>query len=318
MLTFSRRQLFQPEPLDLNEVVANTSKMLQRIIGEHIGLETHFAPGGAPLKADRTMMEQILMNLAVNSRDAMPKGGRLIIQTAAVVISEADAQANPKTRPGSFIRLKITDTGCGMTPETLDRIFEPFFTTKEVGKGTGLGLATVFGIVAQHYGWIEVESKLNSGTTFDIYLPRLAESEKFQTEFTRAPEISGGNETILLVEDEAPVRSLARTVLEHKGYQILEADSGPSALVIWQKHRDMIDLLLTDMVMPGGVSGQELATHLRSEKPALKVIYNSGYTDEILGANSPLRDNPDFMEKPFSPDKLLKQVRDCLDGRAGH
>ena len=318
LLTFSRRQLFQPEPLDLNEVVANTSKMLQRIIGEHIGLETHFAPGGAPLKADRTMMEQILMNLAVNSRDAMPKGGRLIIQTAAVVISEADAQANPKTRPGSFIRLKITDTGCGMTPETLDRIFEPFFTTKEVGKGTGLGLATVFGIVAQHYGWIEVESKLNSGTTFDIYLPRLAESEKFQTEFTRAPEISGGNETILLVEDEAPVRSLARTVLEHKGYQILEADSGPSALVIWQKHRDMIDLLLTDMVMPGGVSGQELATHLRSEKPALKVIYNSGYTDEILGANSPLRDNPDFMEKPFSPDKLLKQVRDCLDGRAGH
>jgi PAS domain S-box-containing protein len=318
LLTFSRRQVFQPKPLDLNEVVANTSKMLQRLIGEHIGLETHFAPGDAPIQADRTMMEQILINLAVNSRDAMSKGGRLVIQTAAVAVSEADAEINPKSRPGSFIRLKITDTGCGMAPETLERIFEPFFTTKEVGKGTGLGLATVFGIVAQHHGWIEVESKLNSGTTFDIFLPRLAESEKFQTEFTRAPEVSGGNETILLVEDEASVRSLARTVLEHKGYHIIEADSGRSALVKWQQHRDAIDLLLTDIVMPGGISGQELAARLRSEKPALKVIYNSGYTDEILGEDSPLRDNPNFMEKPFGPHKLLQQVRDCLDGVARH
>jgi len=316
LLTFSRRQLFQPKPLDLNEVVANTSKMLQRIIGEHIGLETHFAPGTAPIKADHTMMEQILMNLAVNSRDAMPKGGRLVIQTATVVFSEADVQANPKGRPGSFIRLKITDTGCGIAPEAMERIFEPFFTTKEIGKGTGLGLATVFGIVAQHHGWIEVESKLNSGTSFYIYLPRLAESEKSQTEFFRTPEVRGGNETILLVEDEDPVRSLARAVLEQKGYHIIEADSGPTALKLWQQHRDTIDLLLTDMVMPGGVSGQELAKRLLSEKPRLKVIYNSGYTDEMLGENSPLRDNPNFMEKPFGPHKLLQQVRDCLDGVA--
>jgi PAS domain S-box-containing protein len=316
LLTFSRRQVFQPKPLDLNEVVANTSKMLQRLIGEHIGLETHFAPGGAPIQGDRTMMEQILINLAVNSRDAMPKGGRLVIQTAAIVVRQADADANPKARPGSFIRLKITDTGCGMPPETLERIFEPFFTTKEVGKGTGLGLATVFGIVEQHHGWIEVESKLNSGTTFHIYLPRLAESEKSQTEFPSAPEVRGGNETILLVEDEAPVRSLARTVLEQKGYHILEADSGLSALELWKQHRDTIDLLLTDMVMPGGVSGQELADRLRSEKPGLKVIFNSGYTDEMLGENSPLRDNPNFMEKPFGLHQLLKQVRDCLDGVA--
>jgi PAS domain S-box-containing protein len=317
LLTFSRRQIFQPKLFDLNEIVANTSKMLQRIIGEHIGLETHFAPGGAPIKADRTMMEQILMNLAVNSRDAMPKGGRLIIQTAAVVVSEADTEANPKARPGLFIRLKITDTGCGMAPETLDRIFEPFFTTKEIGKGTGLGLATVFGIVAQHHGWIEVESKLNSGTSFHIYLPRLAESDKSQTEFSRAPDVRGGNETILLVEDEAPVRSLARMVLEQKGYRVIEADSGLSALELWQQHRDTIDLLLTDMVMPGGISGQELARRLLSEKPGLKVVYNSGYTDEMLGENSPLRDNPNFMEKPFGPHRLLKQVRDCLDGVAG-
>ena len=317
LLTFSRRQLFQPKPLDLNEVVANTSKMLQRLIGEHIGLETHFAPGGAPVMADRTMLEQILINLAVNSRDAMPKGGRLIIQTAAIVISEADVQANPKARPGAFIRLKVIDTGCGIAPKEMERIFEPFFTTKEVGKGTGLGLATIFGIVAQHRGWIEVESKLNSGTAFHIYLPRLAESEKSQTEFSRAPEVRGGNETILLVEDEAPVRSLARTLLERKGYHVIEADSGLSALQIWQQHRDAIDLLLTDMVMPEGVSGRELAERLCSEKPGLKVVYCSGYTDDMLGENSPLRNNPNFLEKPFNSHKLLKQVRDCLDGVTG-
>jgi PAS domain S-box-containing protein len=316
LLTFSRRQVFQPKPLDLNEVVANTSKMLQRIIGEHIGLETHFAPGGAPIQADRTMMEQILINLAVNSRDAMAKGGRLVIQTATVALSEADAEVNPKARSGSFIRLKVSDTGSGMAPETMKHIFEPFFTTKEVGKGTGLGLATVFGIVAQHYGWIEVESKLNSGTTFRIHLPRLAESEKSQTEFTHAPEVRGGKETILLVEDEEPVRSLARAVLEQKGYHIIEAASGQSALELWQQHRNTIDLLLTDMVMPGGVSGQELAAQLRAEKPGLKIIYSSGYTDEMLGENSPLRDNPNFMEKPFSPHMLLQHVRDCLDGLA--
>jgi DNA-binding NtrC family response regulator len=168
--------------------------------------------------------------------------------------------------------------------------------------------------VAQHHGWIEVESKLNRGTSFHIYVPRLAESEKSQTEFLRPPDVRGGNETILLVEDEAPVRSLARTVLEQKGYRIIEADSGLSALELWQQHRDAIDLLLTDMVMPGGISGQELAGRLLSEKPGLKVVYNSGYTDEMLGENSPLRDNPNFMEKPFGPHKLLKQVRDCLDG----
>jgi PAS domain S-box-containing protein len=318
LLTFSRRQLFQPKPLDLNEVVANTSKMLQRLIGEHIGLETHFAPGGAPVLADRIMMEQILINLAVNSRDAMPKGGRLVIQTAAVVISEAEAQTNPKARPGAFIRLKVTDTGCGIGPKEMARIFEPFFTTKEVGKGTGLGLATIFGIVTQHHGWIEVESQVNAGATFYIYLPRLPESEKSQTEFSNAPEVRGGNETILLVEDEEPVRSLARTLLERKGYQVLEAKSGLSALEIWKERRETIDLLFTDMVMPDGISGRELAARLMAEKPGLKVIYTSGYTDDMLGENSPLRNNPNFLEKPFISHKLLQRVRECLDGVTGN
>jgi PAS domain S-box-containing protein len=316
LLTFSRRQLFQPKPVDLNEVVANTTKMLQRLIGEHIGLETHFAPGGAPITADRNMMEQILINLAVNSRDAMPKGGRLIIQTAAITISETGAAANPKARPGAFIRLSVTDTGCGIAPKEMEHVFEPFFTTKEIGKGTGLGLATVFGIVTQHHGWIEVKTKVNEGATFHIHLPRLAETESALAELSRPSNVRGGNETILLVEDEAPVRSLARTILEQKGYHIIEADSGLSALEIWQQQRDAIDLLFTDMVMPEGISGRELAARLLAEKPGLKVIYSSGYTDDMLGESSPLRNNPNFLEKPFSPHKLLKQVRDCLDGVA--
>jgi PAS domain S-box-containing protein len=282
LLTFSRRQLFQPKPVDLNEVVANTTKMLQRLIGEHIGLETHFAPGGAPITADPNMMEQILINLAVNSRDAMPKGGRLIIQTAAVTIGAADVQANPKARPGDFIRLSVTDTGCGIAPKEMKHIFEPFFTTKEIGKGTGLGLATVFGIMMQHHGWIEVKSKVNEGTTFHIYMPRLAETGLAMAELSRPLEVRGGNEIILLVEDEAPVRKLARTLLERKGYHVIEADSGLSALEVWQQHRNAIDLLFTDMVMPDGISGRELAERLLAEKPGLKVIYSSGYSDDML------------------------------------
>jgi len=318
LLTFSRRQLFQPKTLDLNEVVANTTKMLQRLIGEHIGLETHFAPGGAPITADCNMMEQILLNLAVNSRDAMPKGGRLIIRTDTVTFDETDAQANPKARPGIFIRLTVTDTGCGISQDGMEHIFEPFFTTKEVGKGTGLGLATVFGIVAQHGGWIEVKSKPDEGTTFYIYLLRLAEGELALAELAQPPDVRGGSETILLVEDEAPVRSLARTLLQRKGYHILEADSGVSALKIWQEQHAMIDLLFTDMVMPGGISGRDLAFRLQAEKPELKVIYSSGYTDDMLGEGSPLRNNPNFLEKPFDAHKLLKRVRDCLDEVSDH
>ena len=314
LLTFSRRQLFQPRPLDLNETVAQTTKMLQRLIGEHIGLGTLYAPGIAPVTADRNMMEQILVNLAVNSRDAMPKGGKLVIATAIVNVTELEAQADSKKKPGSFVRLSITDSGSGIAPEHMEHIFEPFFTTKEVGKGTGLGLATVFGIVTQHQGWIEVESQANCGTTFHIYLPRLVETANELPEFPKPAAVSGGMETIMIVEDEASLRLLSRKVLERQGYRVIEAESGPDALFMWEKHRDRVDLLLTDMVMPGGLSGFELAEKLRAEKPELKVIYNSGYTDDMLGENSPLRDNANFIEKPFAPDKLLRHVRDCLDG----
>ncbi len=314
LLTFSRRQIFQPRPLDLNETVAQTTKMLHRLIGEHIGLGTLYAPGIAPVTADRNMMEQILINLAVNARDAMPKGGKLVIATALVTVSEAEAFAAPNKRPGSFVRLSISDTGTGIAPEHMEHIFEPFFTTKDVGKGTGLGLATVFGIVSQHQGWIEVESQLNCGTTFHIFLPRLMETAHERPDLPKPEVLARGKETILIVEDEAPLRTLSRKVLERQGYRVIEAESGPDALFLWEKNRDRVDLLLTDMVMPGGLSGFELAEKLRAEKPGLKVIYNSGYTDEMLGENSPLRDNPNFMEKPFAPDTLLRQVRDCLDG----
>jgi PAS domain S-box-containing protein len=313
LLTFSRRQPMQSKDLDLNEVVTNMTKMLQRLIGEHIALEARYAPVGAPVHADPSMMEQVLMNLAVNSRDSMPRGGRLILQTASIVIDEDKPPSNPKARLGEFIRLSVGDTGTGIAPEHLPHIFEPFFTTKGVGKGTGLGLATVFGIVEQHHGWIEVESEENVGTTFHIYIPRLAKKAAVQIETPAPKMVRGGNETVLLVEDEPAVRQMMQHLMERYGYQVHAAASGLRALEIWRERRDTIDVLVTDMVMPEGVSGRELADRLRADKPGLKVIYCSGYTDDMLGQDSPLRNNENFLEKPFEPRKLLQRLRDCAD-----
>jgi CheY-like chemotaxis protein len=301
--------------LDVNEVVANMTKMLQRIIGEHITLETRYAPGGAPVRADSGMLEQALMNLALNSRDAMPPGGRLTLETAAVTLTETDVHSRPKARPGAFVRLCVTDTGYGIAPEHLPHLFEPFFTTKEVGKGTGLGLATVFGIVEQHAGWIEVDSRAGTGTTFRIFLPRLPQSVAALQQPPPPPAVRGGSETILIVEDEAAVRSLMCRLLERHGYRVFAAASGAAALAVWHEHRAIIDLLVTDMVMPGGISGRELADHLRAEKPSLKVIHCSGYTDEMLGPDSPLMDARSFLAKPFDHPAFLRRVRDCLDGQ---
>jgi two-component system, cell cycle sensor histidine kinase and response regulator CckA len=315
LLTFGRRQPLQPRELDLNEVVSNLTKMLHRIIGEHIMLEAHYAPGGAPVVADIGMMEQVIVNLAVNSRDAMPKGGKLIIRLVNVVVNENMVSFETGRNPGEFIRLDISDTGIGIPPENMPRIFEPFFTTKEVGKGSGLGLATVFTIVQQHRGWIEVESEPGSGTTFRIHLPRRSTAAAvFRVETSGRLTGSGGSETILLVEDETSVRQFARRLLASHGYQILEAESGPAALKIWHEHGKDIDLLVTDMVMPGGMNGRELAERLRQDRQDLKVIYCSGYTDEVLGADSPLRNNPNFLEKPVEPHQFIERVRACLDG----
>jgi PAS domain S-box-containing protein len=321
LLTFSRRRVVQAKDLDLNEIVGNMIKMFQRVIGEHIALETHFAPGGAPLRADPGMIEQVLMNLAVNARDAMPKGGRLTLRTAAVNCDSAAIATHPKGYPGSFIRLTVTDSGCGIAPEILPHIFEPFFTTKEVGKGTGLGLATVFGIVEQHKGWIEVESQVGTGTTFSIYLPSLVGALATESEKDPASSVGGGMETILLVEDEGSVRELTRKYLERSGYRVLDAVSGPAALELWRQHGGTIDLMMTDMMMPGGITGLDLAERLQQEKPSLKIVYSSGYSEEALGRDFLSRGDIWLLQKPYSPDELDRAVRNALDaGRSpkGH
>jgi two-component system NtrC family sensor kinase len=309
LLMFSRRQAVQLKVFELNDVVENMGKMLRRLIGEDISLKTHYGPGGSPVLADPGMLEQVLMNLAVNSRDAMPNGGDLLIQTANIEITKPTS----RQQAGRFVRLSVSDSGCGIAPGNLEHIFEPFFTTKEVGKGTGLGLATVFGIVEQHKGWIEVESQVERGTTFHIYLPRQNQvaAESAVTPF--AARQRGGKETILVVEDDQSLRAIARRILSQFGYRIFEAGSGPEALGIWQQRQSEIDLLFTDVVMPGKMSGVELARRLAQDKPGLKVVYASGYTDEMLNENSALRQTRNFIEKPYSPAILLRQIRTALD-----
>jgi CheY-like chemotaxis protein len=313
-LTFSRRQLIQTVDLDLNEVCATMTKMLQRLIGEHITFERIYSSDPAMIHADRGMMEQVLLNLVINSRDAMPKGGRLLLSTALVELDESAIGHQRMARPGSFVRLSVSDTGQGIAPENLPRIFEPFFTTKEVGKGTGLGLATVLGIVEQHKGWIEVQSRLAEGTLIHVYLPRLQRPAMLSPEKPE-PLLARGNETILLVEDEPAVRMLARQVLAQMGYEVYQAANAHEAVQIWKEHRGSIHLLLTDIVMPGGMNGRDLAQHLQKDRPGLKTIYCSGYSQDILGKDLVLEENVRFLQKPYTPAKLLILVRNCLDGR---
>jgi len=311
LLLFSRRQAVHLKVLELNDVVENMGKMLRRLIGEDISLQTHYGPGGSPVLADSGMLDQVLMNLAVNSRDAMPKGGDLLIQTATLKITHPAG----RQRPGSFVRLSISDSGCGIAPADMEHIFEPFFTTKEVGKGTGLGLATVFGIVEQHKGWIEVESQLGRGTTFHIYLPRQEGASGTSAVPSATARERGGKETILLVEDDSSVRAIAREILTQYGYRILEAASGAEALEQWKQRQAEIDLLFTDVVMPGHMSGFELGQQLAKDKPDLKVVYTSGYTDEMLNESSTSRQTKNFVEKPYSPEVLLRKIRAALDSQ---
>jgi len=256
------------------------------------------------------------MNLAVNARDAMPKGGQLIIGTIRVVADAAHARSNPEARAGECICVSVQDTGCGMPPEIKARVFEPFFTTKGVGKGTGLGLATVYGIVKQHQGWIDVESQLGVGTTFKVFLPANPRSIAVPEQTPVDLRARGGTETILLVEDEPALRGLANLVLRRYGYRVLEAGTGVEALSVWEEHKGQIDLLLTDMVMPEGLTGRELAKQLQARQPGLKVIYSSGYSLDSEGTSFRLREAPSFLQKPYRPQKLVQAVRDVLDGSA--
>jgi len=313
LLLFSRRQTLQLRDIDLNEIVTGITKMLRRIVGEDIQIQCRYAPRPLPLRADAGMLDQILLNFAVNSRDAMPGGGQLNIATSEVTFTDATAAQSPGARPGQFVCLSVTDTGCGIAPEILPRIFDPFFTTKEVGKGTGLGLATVFGIAQQHRGWINVESAPGQGTTFHVYFPRLSDdTASAPAEIATAP-MRGGSETILLVEDDPAVRTLTQQVLKQLGYRVLTASSGREALEDpgWLAAEPR--LLLTDLVMPGGVSGLELARKLTQQNPRLKVIYTSGYSPEIAGKDAALREGVNFLAKPFNPRKLAQAIRDSLD-----
>ena len=316
LLTFSRKQIIKTVVLDLNKVTSNLTKMLQRIIGEDVLLQCNFSPETPLIRADEDMIGQILMNLAVNARDAMPKGGELAISLSVVELDSTAAQwRSSEAQAGEFVCLSVNDTGCGIAPEDLLRIFEPFFTTKAVGQGTGLGLSTVYGIVKQHGGWIEVSSKLNIGTKFNIFLPRAAAGAAAETGGVE-PKIVGGTETILLVEDEPPVRTLARVILQRHGYHVLEATSGADALSVWGQHAAKIDLLLTDIIMPQGVSGRELAQKLRADRPGLKVVFVSGYSPDSMEIGAELNEGTFFLQKPYLPEHLLRSIRQALDGQA--
>ncbi len=314
MLLFSRRTAMQPSRININETIASLSKMLQRIIGEDIRLELSLNPKPLLAHADPGMLDQVLMNLAVNARDAMLRGGRLTIATSPRVVDDAYAQRHTDATPGRYVVFSVTDTGSGIPADVLPHIFEPFYTTKEPGKGTGLGLATVFGIIKQHRGWVEVHSEPDRGTRFEVILPASAVDAIAESDGGGSAERRGGTETILLVEDDPGVRMLTRVTLERQGYRVLEASSGPEGATLWQMHGHQIALLLTDLVMPGGITGLQLARSLKAERPGLGVIYISGYSAEIAGRELELLANERFLSKPCPSDRLLASVRECLDG----
>ncbi len=316
LLTFGRRQVMVSQPLNLNEVVANFAKMLRRIIGENIQLKYNYAPNLPSVQADVGLIEQVVVNLVVNARDAMPKGEELLIRTESVHCDADYTAAHPEARTGDFACLTVADKGIGIAPEHLPHIFEPFFTTKAVGKGTGLGLATVHGIVQQHAGWIEVSSQLGVGSTFKIYLPAVAPPlEPVRAAKAAEPKLPGGSETLLLVEDEAAVRVLGGRLLKRAGYQVLEAASGLEALECWRARKEDIALVLTDMIMPGGMNGRELAEQLMAERPNLKVVFMSGYSGETVGDDTAFlrRTRTNFLQKPYHAHTLLEAVRHSLD-----
>ncbi len=311
LLTFSRQQAMKIQPIDLNETIGGFTKMLRRIVGEDIQVQNNFSPALPYIEADTGMIEQVLMNLVVNARDAMPSGGNLIINSSVETVDHQHAQQNPSARVGQFVCLSVSDTGQGIAPENLPRIFEPFFTTKGVGKGTGLGLATVFGIVEQHRGWIEVTSQLGEGTTFRILLP-IASGTALAGEQKPVEKACRGKEKILLVEDEPGVRAICQQVFELFGYTVFAAENGTAAQKIWADHGHEIEVLFTDMVMPGGITGLELAEKLQKQKPALKIILASGYSSKLTETDGSAK-HFTFLQKPFSPRTAAEMIRACLD-----
>ena len=312
LLAFSRRQVLEPKVLDLNALIVNLEKMLRRLIGEDVQLITVLDRAVGHVRADAGQIEQVILNLAVNARDAMPKGGTLTIETQDVELDEAYARNHVTVRPGSYVMLAVTDTGEGMSTETKSHLFEPFFTTKGQGKGTGLGLATVYGIVKQSGGYVWVYSELGRGTAFKVYLPRVEGT--VEAIAARGPTSASlrGTENVLLVEDDQSVRTLTRILLETNGYTVLDAGGIEEALKIVRDHSGPIQLLLTDVVMPE-MGGSDLAARVLALRPETRVIYMSGYTDDVVVRHGLVAEGLSFLQKPFTPEALARKVREVLD-----
>ena len=319
LLLFGRKQAMQSRAVGLNDLIVNLSKMLRRVVSEDIKLDCACGNPKPFVQGDPGMIEQVVLNLVVNARDAMPRGGRLQISTQVVRLAADDIRTRPEAREGDFVCLAVRDTGAGIPPEVLPHIFEPFFTTKEAGKGTGLGLPSVYGIAKQHKGWVEVSSQVGMGTTFNVFLPIIPAATIKPSSLLGAAGPRGGTETILLVEDQLPVRLVTRRVLESYGYRVHEAASAREAMKIWRQYAGEVALLLTDMVMPGSVTGWELSEQLRAQKPALKVVFMSGYSADVVGGNAEFMRQYQscFLQKPCATAEMVQTVRNCLDGKVG-
>ena len=316
LLAFSRNeQATRPQRVDVNELIGGTIKMIQRLLGEDLTLEVSLHPSPIMLHVDPGVIDQILLNLAVNARDAMPDGGRLSIETSEFVIPDRESRPSLDVAPGRFVCIRVTDTGAGIPPENMARIFAPFFTTKQPGRGTGLGLAMVATLVKQNRGWINVESEVGQGATFRVYLPAIdATADAVIDQVPAAPE--RGSETILLVEDEAALRITTRTLLQRQGYTVLEAGSGVEAAAVWEKHRERIALVFTDMILPDGLNGRALATHVQSDRPDIKVVFTTGYSPDVAGRELTLHDGINFLPKPYTAERLLRVIRQSLTAKA--
>jgi two-component system cell cycle sensor histidine kinase/response regulator CckA len=314
LLAFSRRQVLQPKVLDLNGIVEGLDKLLRRLMDEDIEMKTVVGKDLGRIKADPAQIEQVIMNLVVNARDAMTEGGRLTVETENVELDSAYARDHMTVRPGRYVMLAVSDTGMGMSPDTITHIFEPFYTTKESGRGTGLGLSTVYGIVKQSGGYVWVYSEPGHGTTFKVYLPRVEEA----VESLPIKKVGGedrnraGTETILLVEDEPQLRELTQSVLAARGYSVVEAKNPAEAAQLAEEYGTKIHLLLTDVIMPG-ISGRELAKRLSGKNPAMRVLYMSGYTYNVIAQGGTLERGVAFLQKPFTPRMLVEKVREVLD-----
>ena len=315
LLTFSRKRVIQTRKLDLKEVVTNMFRMLRPLLSAEIDLHVECREETTPIRGDQGMIEQIVLNLVLNARDAMPNGGRLSVGTGCHNMSDEEAARIPNAKPGPCVFLSVTDSGVGIGPEHLQHIFEPFFTTKDIGKGTGLGLATVYGIMQQHKGWIQVSSQLGKGSTFKIFIPRDDSAEVSSPSLHVSEPTRRGRATILVVEDESPLRALTRVVLTNEGFKVLTAPNGPKALELWHANQENINLLLSDVVMPGGMSGIDLAKRLLEERRDLKVILSSGYSQELSGGETRLPENALYLQKPYSTQALIDMVHQSLASR---